>query len=179
MKARGKLKGDVVVATVMSNLGFFRAMKSAEIAVEITPVGDRYVLEKMIAEDFSLGGEQSGHIIFLNHSTTGDGILASLQIANMMKEQRQSLSDLAKCMKKRPQIMINLKVKNKKPIESLKDTKKAIIDAEKKLGEKGRVLVRYSGTQNLARIMVEGDNDETINQLATQISEAMEGELNG
>ncbi len=174
---KGKLAKKTVVATVMSNIGLEISLQEEGLTLVRTDVGDKNVVDEMRKNGYVLGGEQSGHIIFLNHSTTGDGIITSLQIASFMKEQRQSLSELTKVMKKRPQVLINLKVKHKLPIEKLSTTKGAIKDAELKLVGKGRVLVRYSGTQNLARIMIEGDNEAEINELASNIADAMENEL--
>ncbi|MDP2749904.1 MAG: phosphoglucosamine mutase [Nanoarchaeota archaeon] len=175
---KGKLVNRTVVATIMSNIGLDLSLKEEKISLERTDVGDRNVVEKMRKEGHVLGGEQSGHIIFLNYSTTGDGILTSLQIASAMKESGKKLSELSKVFSKKPQVLVNVKVKEKKPIESL-EASKVIAAAEKKLAGKGRILVRYSGTQNLIRVMVEGEKESVIEDIASEIVEALESELNG
>ena len=177
MKARGKLKGDVVVATVMSNLGFFRAMKSAEIAVEITPVGDRYVLEKMIAEDFSLGGEQSGHVIMRDFANTGDGLLTALALLQELKRSGKSARELAGEMSRFPQVLINVKNVAKEKLSTSNEIADHVRIAEEELGENGRVLLRASGTEALVRVMVEASSDSVATEIATRIAGVVEKEL--
>ena len=177
MKARGKLKGDVVVATVMSNLGFFRAMKSAEIAVEITPVGDRYVLEKMIAEDFSLGGEQSGHVIMRDFANTGDGLLTALALLQELKRSGKSARELAGEMSRFPQVLINVKNVAKEKLSTSNEIADHVRIAEAELGENGRVLLRASGTEALVRVMVEASSDSVATEIATRIAGVVEKEL--
>lgn len=177
MKARGKLKGDVVVATVMSNLGFFRAMKSAEIAVEITPVGDRYVLEKMIAEDFSLGGEQSGHVIMREFANTGDGLLTALALLQELKRSGKSARELAGEMSRFPQVLINVKNVAKEKLSTSNEIADHVRIAEAELGENGRVLLRASGTEALVRVMVEASSDSVATEIATRIAGVVEKEL--
>ncbi len=177
LKKEGKLAKNTVVATVMSNLGFEEAMKSKGIKVVRTAVGDRHVLEEMRTNRYSLGGEQSGHLIFAEHSTTGDGILAALQLMRIMKRSGKKLSELSQLMNQYPQLLLNVKVKEKKPFEKMPAVKKAIESAEEKLGKQGRVLVRYSGTENLARIMIEGRGKAEITKLANGIAAAIKNEI--
>ena len=148
-KERGLLKNNEVVATVMSNFGFFAAMKEMGIETAVTDVGDRYVLERMLKDDAVLGGEASGHVIFHNHHTTGDGIIAALQLLSIMRETGKPLSELGRVMKIFPQKLINLDVKEKPPVEEIAGLPEAIQKAEAELDDKGRVLIRYSGTQSM------------------------------
>ena len=159
LKKRGKLKNNTVVATVMSNLGFKKAMDALDIVCRITDVGDRYVYEEMNKAGAVLGGEDSGHIIFLNRHTTGDGILSGLMLMNAIRYEKKPLSEMKK-MRIFPQKIKNVDVTEKKPIETIPGLMEAIREAEKALGKNGRVYVRYSGTQNLLRIMVEAPTEE-------------------
>ncbi len=176
MKSNGTLKKNHVVVTIMANKGFDIAMEKKKIKVVKTKVGDRHVVDEMRKKGYVLGGEQSGHIIFSNYSTTGDGIISALQLLKVIKERREKLSILAECMKSLPQVLVNFEVKEKKDIRMLK-AYKDIKSAELKLGEKGRVLVRYSGTQNLCRIMIEGENKKAIRRTADDIAKAMKREI--
>jgi phosphoglucosamine mutase len=176
MKEKGILKKNSVVVTIMANKGFDIAMAKERIKVVKTKVGDRYVVDEMRKKGYVLGGEQSGHIIFSNYTTTGDGMISALQLLRIMKERGEKLSKLAECMKSLPQVLVNVDVKEKKDISKLK-VNKNIKDAESKLGEKGRVLVRYSGTQNLCRIMIEGENKREIQKIANDIAKTMKKEL--
>ena len=176
MKEKGTLKKNSVVVTIMTNKGFDIAMAKERIKVVKTKVGDRYVVDEMRKKGYVLGGEQSGHIIFSNYTTTGDGMISALQLLRIMKERGEKLSKLAECMKSLPQVLVNVDVKEKKDISKLK-VNKNIKDAESKLGEKGRVLVRYSGTQNLCRIMIEGENKREIQKIANDIEKTMKKEL--
>ena len=176
MKEKGALKKNSVVVTIMANKGFDIAMAKERIKVVKTKVGDRYVVDEMRKKGYVLGGEQSGHIIFSNYTTTGDGMISALQLLRIMKERREKLSKLAECMTSLPQVLVNVDVKEKKDISKLK-VNKNIKDAESKLGEKGRVLVRYSGTQNLCRIMIEGENKREIQKIANDIAKTMKKEL--
>ena len=176
MKKRGTLVKNSVVVTIMTNKGFDIAMERKNIKVVKTKVGDRYVVDEMRKKGYVLGGEQSGHIIFSNYTTTGDGIVSALQLLRIMKERGEKLSKLAECMKSLPQVLVNIDVKEKKDINKLK-VNKNIKDAESKLGKKGRVLVRYSGTQNLCRIMIEGENKKEIQKTANDIAKAMKKEI--
>jgi len=169
-RERGLLKNNKVVATVMSNFGFLAAMKEMGIDVEITPVGDRYVLERMIETDAVLGGEASGHVIFHNHHSTGDGIIAALQLLSIMRETGKPLSELAQVMKVFPQRLINFNVATKPPLEEIAAVQEAVKKAEAELGDKGRVLIRYSGTQPMCRVMVEGPTDEMTLRLAEELT---------
>jgi phosphoglucosamine mutase len=139
-------------------------------------VGDRYVIDEMRKKGYVLGGEQSGHIIFSNYTTTGDGIISALQLLGIMKEKGEKLSKLAECMKSLPQVLINVKVKEKKDIDTL-EVKKHIRKTEEKLGEKGRVLVRYSGTENLCRVMIEGEHKKEIQKMANEIAQGIKREI--
>ncbi len=169
MKQQGRLKNDLVVTTVMSNLGFKIALKDLGISHIEANVGDRYVLEEMLGSGAIIGGEDSGHIIFLEHHTTGDGIIAALQLALVMKEENRPLSELS-VMKVFPQKLINISVKSKPDIDTVPEIVSAIKLAEKALGEKGRVLVRYSGTQQMCRVMVEGPTREETDKYCEMIA---------
>ena len=177
MKKRGKLNKNTVVVTVMTNIGFDIAMKEHGIEVVKTRVGDRYVVEEMRKNNYSLGGEQSGHLIFFNRSTTGDGTLSALQVMALMKTSGKPVSELAKIMTSYPQTLVNVKVKQKKPIQSMLSVCEAISDAEKRLGENGRVLVRYSGTEDKCRVMVEGKKLEEIESIAENIVSKIKDEI--
>jgi phosphoglucosamine mutase len=176
-KKKGKLSKDTVVITVMANKGFDVAMEEHNIRVARTAVGDRHLTETMKKKDLTLGGEQSGHIIFGKHSTTGDGTLSALQILSIMMQTKKPLSELATCMEHYPQILINVGVKEKKPIDECLTIHNAISEGEKILGEQGRVLVRYSGTQNLCRVMVEGKDKQQITEIANTIKKAVQKEV--
>ena len=176
MKKNGALKKNHVVVTIMANKGFDIAMERERIKVVKTKVGDRYVVDEMRKKGYVLGGEQSGHIIFANYTTTGDGIISALQLLKVIKERREKLSKLAESMKSLPQVLVNVEVKEKKDISRLK-VNKNIKSAELKLGGKGRVLVRYSGTQNLCRIMIEGENKREIQKMANDIAKVMKKEI--
>lgn len=172
-KRSGILSHDTLVATVMSNFGLDIAMKEAGIKVVRTPVGDRYVMEEMMKNNYNLGGEQSGHIIFLDYNTTGDGLVTALQVLTLVQKTGKTLSELASCMKTFPQKLVNIKVREKKPLDTLHDFSKVIRESEKKLEGRGRVVVRYSGTEPLLRIMAEGEKEEEITQIIDNISEAV------
>jgi phosphoglucosamine mutase len=176
MKKRGTLVKNSVVVTIMTNKGFDIAMKRERIKVVKTKIGDRHVVDEMRKKGYVLGGEQSGHIIFSNYTTTGDGMVSALQLLRIMKERGKKLSKLAEGMTSLPQVLVNVDVEEKKDINKLK-VNKDIKDAESKLGEKGRVLVRYSGTQNLCRIMIEGENKKEIQKIANDIAKAMKREI--
>ena len=177
LKLAGRLSKDTVVATQMSNFGFDIAMKSAGIKVIKTDVGDRYVIDEMRKNGYNFGGEQSGHIIFLEHSTTGDGTISALQIISIMKRTGRKLSELKKCMSKLPQVLVNVRVSEKKEIRRISPLYKKICECEEKLKNSGRVLVRYSGTENLMRIMVEGKDAKEINSIAKELSKIAESEV--
>lgn len=170
-KELGRLPGNLVIATVMSNFGFGRAMKELGIEYQAAKVGDRYVLELMKKTGAMIGGEPSGHMIFLEHHTTGDGILSALQLLSAMRRSGQPLSQLARLMSMAPQKMINVDVKAKPPLDSVADLQRAIRAAEKELADQGRVLVRYSGTQAMCRVMVEGPTEELVNRLTRSLAD--------
>ncbi|OQZ02081.1 MAG: phosphoglucosamine mutase [Candidatus Brocadia sp. UTAMX1] len=176
LKEKNLLKKNCVVTTIMTNKGFDIAMDEKGIRVVKTKVGDRYVINEMRKKGYVLGGEQSGHIIFSNYTTTGDGIISALQLLGVMKGKGEKLSKLKECMKSLPQVLVNVNVKEKKDIDNL-EVKKDIRKAEEKLGEKGRVLVRFSGTENLCRIMVEGENKKEISKMANEIAQGIKKEI--
>ena len=173
LKKQGQLKNDTLVVTVMSNLGLHLALKEHNIKTEQTKVGDRYVLERMRKIQASLGGEQSGHIIFADHNSTGDGIITGLQLLSVIKESGQPLSKLASQMTRLPQILINVRVKNNETAMNNQKMKEAIEKAEQILGEKGRILVRPSGTEPLLRIMGEGPDAEQLKQIVESIAQVV------
>ena len=179
MKNKGKLKNNAAVVTVMSNMGFFKFCEENDIHCEKTKVGDRYVLENMLENDFVIGGEQSGHIIFRDFATTGDGELSALKLLCVMKETGKSLSELASEMEVFPQVLVNVRVSDfgKARFPRDEEIKKAIEAAEKELGNEGRVLVRVSGTEPLVRVMLEGKDEEKINILAQEIAQVIKERL--
>jgi phosphoglucosamine mutase len=177
LQARGELRGGVVVSTVMANLGLERALADMGVAMPRTAVGDRYVLEEMIRRDANLGGEQSGHIIFLDHATTGDGLLSALQLLRIVRESGQSLADLASRVTKFPQVLVNVPVRRKPPLDSVPGISEAVGRWERKLEGRARILLRYSGTEALARVMVEGDDQMTIESVAQEIAAVIRGEI--
>jgi phosphoglucosamine mutase len=177
MKKEGLLTGNLVVRTVMSNIGLSVALQSLGIDSVMTKVGDRYVLEEMKARGASIGGEDSGHLIFLQHHTTGDGIITALQVAAAMKKEGKSLSELAKIMKVFPQVLINVNVKTQTEIATVPAIMAAVEEVEKRLGDRGRVLVRYSGTQNMCRVMVEGPSQEETATYCRRIAAVVESHL--
>ena len=174
MKRKGQLKNNTVVSTVMSNLGLGAALKQMQIEHEVAQVGDRYVMEKMIACDAVLGGEDSGHMIFSDHHTTGDGILTALKLIEAMQTANRPLSEMCSIMKVFPQVLINVAVADKPAIESVPQIRDAIQAAEAQLGEAGRVLVRYSGTQPLCRVMVEGADEAQTRHLCRHIADIVD-----
>jgi phosphoglucosamine mutase len=173
MMQKGCLQKNTVVATVMSNLGLALAMKEMGGTLVRTQVGDRYVVEHMRKEGFNFGGEQSGHIIFLDRNTSGDGILTGLQVMKVMKETGKPLSELAERVKRYPQVLKNVELTKKKNFNEIPEVKRAISDCEEKLKDRGRVLVRCSGTENLCRVMVEGENVDLVNRLADAVVDAI------
>jgi len=173
LKAQGKLPGDLVIATVMSNLGLERALAAEGIKLRRTPVGDKYVLEEMLRTGAALGGEQSGHVIFLDYATTGDGMLTALRIFEVMTTSGQTLDQLASEFRTYPQRLLNVRVKERRPLEDLPAVQKEIDAAVAAFGDSGRVFVRFSGTEPLARVMVEGSDaamvDHYVNTIAGRI----------
>ncbi|ABC76632.1 phosphoglucosamine mutase [Syntrophus aciditrophicus] len=177
MKKEGKLTKNLVVRTVMSNIGLSVALEKLDINSIMTKVGDRYVLEEMQANGSSIGGEDSGHVIFLQHHTTGDGIVTAIQVIAAMKKEGKPLSDLAKIMDVFPQTLINVDTKSRPEISTVPELVAVIKSVEEKLGTSGRVLVRYSGTQNMCRVMVEGPTQEETLKYCKQIADVVKEEL--
>jgi phosphoglucosamine mutase len=173
LKARGLLTGDLVVATTMSNMGLEAALKRSGIRMERAPVGDRYVLEQMLKHNAALGGEQSGHILMPHLSTTGDGLLTALVVLDLIVRTGQSIDQLTADLKAYPQIIVNVKVREKRPLASIPAVAAAIRAAEEDLKDSGRVVIRYSGTEALARVMIEAENEASMQHHATAIADAI------
>ena len=173
LKNKGELNSDTVVTTVMSNMGLYKAFDKLGIDYEKTDVGDKYVSENMVANDYSLGGEQSGHIIFSKYATTGDGVLTSLKLMDAMIDSKRKISELAEGFKVYPQLLINLRVSDKELVMNDSDVLKAKEEAEAGLNEDGRVLLRKSGTEPLIRVMVEAKSDEKCKETADKIIEVI------
>lgn len=178
MKEKNMLINDTIVATVMSNLGFERSLNRLGIIVERCDVGDRYVIEKMRSGGYNLGGEQSGHIIFSDYNTTGDGLITALQLLKVMVMTGKKLSELYRFISIYPQVLKNAAVKNKIPLSELKNTTRLIRDYEEALGSEGRILVRYSGTENKIRVMVEGMYFDKVELIANTILTTAVKEIN-
>ena len=180
MREKGQLKKDTIVATVMSNLGFYIMAEQQGLHIEQTAVGDRYVLECMREKDYSIGGEQSGHIIFLDENTTGDGLLSAMHLLDVMVHKNKPLSELASVVKVLPQVLVNAKVSNKNKYKYQEDEEiqKAIAELEAKFDGKGRVLIRPSGTEPLVRVMIEGQDQEELNKEAEKLAEFIMERLN-
>ena len=170
LKEAGQLHDNMIVSTVMSNIGFHKAAKELGMQTCTTAVGDRYVLERMLEDDYSIGGEQSGHVIFLQYNSTGDGLLTATQLVSIVKEKGKPLSELAGLMTKYPQQLVNVRVATKTGWETNTLIAAAIATGELELGENGRILVRPSGTEPLIRVMAEGSNQEQLNQICNQIA---------
>ncbi len=177
MQEQGLLKRQTVVGTIMSNFGLELALAKAGIALTRTAVGDRYLLECMVADGCNFGGEQSGHFIFLDHNTTGDGLISALQVLALMKRTGRSLSDLAQCMTAVPQILLNIRVNEKPDLDRVPELTQAIRTGEATLNGIGRVLVRYSGTEPVLRIMVEGAESSLIRTVADNLSAVVQRHL--
>jgi phosphoglucosamine mutase len=177
MKAEGKLPGSLVVSTVMSNLGLENALKDRGIEMIRTQVGDKYVLEEMVRRGAILGGEQSGHVIFTQHATTGDGMLTALRVLEIVRRSGKSLDELTADLKTYPQILVNVRVAEKKPLSDMPALQEEIRKAESEFDGKGRILVRFSGTETLARVMVEGEDKERVDATANRIADLIRTEL--
>ncbi|MEQ8163556.1 MAG: phosphoglucosamine mutase [Smithellaceae bacterium] len=177
LKKEGKLKNDLLVSTVMSNLGLRLACKKYGFSHHASKVGDRYVLEDMLRLGSVIGGEEAGHMIFLDHHTTGDGIIAAMQVVAAMVKEGRPLSELARMMDIFPQELINVDVKSKPEIDTVPRLVEAITQVEKELGDEGRVLVRYSGTQNMCRVMVEGPSAAVTEKYCKQIADVVKSEI--
>jgi len=179
LKEIGKLKDDTIVVTVMSNLGLMLAAKELGLNVAITGVGDRYVLENIIENNYTLGGEQSGHVIFKDYNTTGDGIVTAIQLANIVKSKKTPLSELSSIMKELPQVLVNVKIPNE--LKKIHETDEEIIAeikaVEEALDGRGRVLIRPSGTEPLVRIMIEGEDQSEINRFAHKIAQLIKNKI--
>jgi phosphoglucosamine mutase len=170
----GGLKRNTVVATVMSNLGLEIALREMGADLKRTPVGDRYVVEEMLRGGYNLGGEQSGHLIFLDHNTTGDGLITALAMLGIAVERQRPLSELARVMQRFPQVLINVKMRQRRDVTTDRQVKEAIDDVSRALGKRGRVLVRPSGTEPLIRVMVEGESESDVRRHAEAIASAIQ-----
>ena len=179
MKKRGTLAKDTIVGTVMSNLGLTMMGKERDIHVLQTSVGDRYVLERMLADGYNIGGEQSGHVIFLDHNTTGDGILTAIQLLSVLKRSGKKASELASIMQTMPQVLVNARVNNAKKNSYMEDAvvRKSIEELEQKFAQDGRVLIRTSGTEPLVRVMIEGTDIEKMDAEARKLAALIEERL--
>jgi phosphoglucosamine mutase len=173
----GQLRPRVAVATVMSNLGLECALREVGIELVRTPVGDKYVLEEMVRRGAIIGGEQSGHVIFRQFATTGDGLLTALQVLQLVQTSGRGLDELSVALKVFPQVLVNVRVKNKRPLDQLPRVQEEIRNAENAFAGRGRVLVRFSGTEPLARVMVEGPESAQVEQFAGRIADAIRSEL--
>ncbi|HZI17719.1 MAG TPA: phosphoglucosamine mutase [Pyrinomonadaceae bacterium] len=177
MRARGELAGDLVVATVMSNLGLEVALRSAGIRLARTDVGDKYVLEELLRTGAALGGEQSGHLILPRASLAGDGMLTALMLLRALRERGRPLRELTEGFARYPQVLTNVRVREKLPFEEVEEVARAVRETEARLGERGRLLLRYSGTEPLARVMIEGSSQEEIEELAARLAEVIRRSL--
>ena len=177
LRDAGRLKNDTVVATVMSNLGFVQAMRDNGIRVEQTKVGDRYVLESMHEGGFTLGGEQSGHVVMMEHATTGDGVLTALHLMSIMANTGKTLTELAAVMTRMPQVLVNVPGVDKARADSDPELTRAVAEARQQLGDTGRVLLRPSGTESLVRVMVEAKTFEVANDVADRLADAVRSHL--
>jgi phosphoglucosamine mutase len=175
--SEGRLKKKTVVTTVMSNIGLDIALRKAGGKVTRTQVGDRYVVEEMVRGRYNLGGEQSGHTIFLDYNTTGDGILTALQVLAIMKQKGQNLDELAQVMESFPQVLYNVEVREKRPLSEIPGIKMKMEEVEHALGHSGRVLIRYSGTEPLLRIMVEGEDEAQLHRFAQDLAEMVKRQI--
>lgn len=177
IREQGLLNNNTIVSTVMSNLGFYKGLKELEIEDVQTAVGDRYVVEAMREGNYNLGGEQSGHIIFLDHNTTGDGLLSGIQLINVMKATGKKLSELAAEMKTFPQKLENIRVSDKNHVTDNPKVSKVIDEVEAEMAGNGRVLVRPSGTEPLVRVMVEAATKEETDEYCERISAVVRSEM--
>lgn len=177
LKEIGKLNNNHVVVTQYTNIAFDKLMQKNSIKISRVKNGDRYVIEEMLKHDYNLGGEFSGHIIFSDFNTTGDGMVAGLQILTIMMNKKKKLSELGLVLKKYPQVIVNVKVSDKKPIENMEKLQKAITLAKEELGQDGRYLIRYSGTEKKARVMVEGPDEDIIKKIANSLAKEIKKEV--
>ena len=174
---KGKLKKNTLVVTHYSNLAVDETIRKLGGNVVRVDNGDKYVIDEMMKNGYNLGGEQSGHIIFSDYTTTGDGIIAALQILNILKKSNKKMSELAKYLKTYPQVLINVNVKEKKNLDKMKNVREKIKEIESKLKDKGRILVRYSGTENIARVMIEGKDENDIKKYADMVANEIQKEV--
>jgi len=179
LKRAGRLAGNLVVATVMSNLGLEKGLEAYDIRMLRTPVGDKYVLEEMLKRGAVLGGEQSGHVIFLDYATTGDGLLTALRVLEVVRDSGQPLHALADEIKTFPQKLVNIRVKHKRPLSELHAVQAEIQAAEREFAGSGRVVVRFSGTEPLARVMIEAESHDEVDKWTGRIADAIRTELDG
>jgi len=177
LKSRGELTGDTVVATVMSNIGLELALRSHEIMLTRTDVGDKYVLQELIRSGAVLGGEQSGHIIFPRLSLAGDGMITTLALLRAIRDRKRPLAELTEGFQRYPQVLVNVRVREKRPFDQLPAVQRLVGEVEKELGSRGRLLLRYSGTEPLARVMIEGESQNRIDAQAHNLAEAIKSEL--
>jgi phosphoglucosamine mutase len=177
MQAKGELAGDLVVATTMSNMGLEAALRTSGIGMLRAPVGDKYVLEMMQKNQASLGGEQSGHILFLRRSTTGDGLLTALVLLDTLARSGKPLHELLSDLRVFPQVIVNVRVREKRPLEQIPGVVESIQRAETDLHGNGRVVVRYSGTEALARVMIEAESEQQMREHAERIAQAIRVEI--
>ena len=177
LKRAGKLPGDLVVATVMSNLGLEKALAAQGIQMLRTPVGDKYVLEEMLKRSAVLGGEQSGHVIFSDYATTGDGLLTALRLLEIVRDSGQTLDQLVEAIQNFPQKLVNIRVKQKRPLRELHAVQAEIEAAEREFANGGRVVVRFSGTEPLARVMIEAESEAAVEKWTGRIADAIRSEL--
>jgi phosphoglucosamine mutase len=177
MRSQGRLKGNAVVATVMSNIGLELALKESGIELVRCPVGDKYVMEEMVRRDLSLGGEQSGHVIFSDHLFTGDGIATALNVLRTIADTGRELADLASQLVTYPQVLVNVRVKDKRELSSVPAIADAMERVERRLAGEGRLLVRYSGTEPLLRVMIEGKDQQQIQGWASEIADSVKQHL--
>jgi phosphoglucosamine mutase len=177
MRERGRLAGDTVVATVMSNLGLELALGSLGVKLLRADVGDKYVLEELLRTGAALGGEQSGHIIFPATSLAGDGLITTVNLLRAVREAGRPLHELTEGFTRLPQVLVNVRVREKRPFEEVEEVSRRARDVRAQLGERGRLLLRYSGTEPLARVMIEGQRQEEIERLARGLAESIRRNL--
>jgi len=177
MQSRGILDGQMVVATVMTNLGLEVALRERGIKLARTDVGDKYVLDELLRSEAALGGEQSGHIIFPKVSLAGDGIITGLNLVRVMRDERKPLAELTRGFSRYPQVLINVKVREKVPFENLRSVQAKALEIEESMGERGRLLLRYSGTESLARVMIEGEDAGRVNASAKELAKVIKDEI--
>jgi len=173
LKTRGELIGDVVVATVMSNIGLEIALRSHGIGLRRADVGDKYVLEELIRSGAVMGGEQSGHIIFPRLSLAGDGMITTVVLLRAMRHHSKSLGELVAGFQRYPQVLVNVRVREKRPFEELPAVQRLADEITQQLGERGRLLLRYSGTESLARVMIEGESESEVKSHANALAEVI------